>query len=106
MKTITSDGVSDLKFSNSEELDLFFENVKSMLKKQKLTITFTKKDGSERIMHCTLDPTKLPEIPVTESTESKTRKVNNDIVSVFDIEAQGWRSFTKTAVQCIDFTNK
>jgi hypothetical protein len=106
MKTVTSDGVSDLNFSTNEEADLFFENVKSMLKTQNLTITFIKKDGTERVMRCTLDPAKLPKVPVTENTETKTRKVNDEIISAFDIEAQGWRSFTKTAVQCIDFTNK
>lgn len=85
-----------------ESVTLFFDRVKEILRNQELTITFTKKDGTERVMRCTLDPSKLP---IQENTESSTkRKINTDTMSVFDLDAQGWRSFTKKAVKSIDFT--
>ena len=65
-------------------------------------ITFTKKDGTERVMRCTLEASKLP---VQESTETKTeRKVSTETMAVFDLDVQGWRSFTKKSVKCVDFT--
>ncbi len=53
-------------------------------------------------MRCTLDPNKLP---VKENMETNSqRKVNNDTMAVFDLDAQGWRSFTKKTVKTVDFT--
>ena len=73
-----------------------------MLRDRELKITFTKKDGTERVMRCTLDPNKLP---VQESTETNAnRKVSTETMAVFDLDVQGWRSFTKKSVKCVDFT--
>lgn len=85
-----------------EEVELFFDRIKDILRNQELTITFTKKDGTDRVMRCTLDPNKLP---VKESSDTNTqRKTNTDTMAVFDLDAQGWRSFTKKSVKTIDFT--
>jgi hypothetical protein len=65
-----------------------------MLKVGPVTVTFNKKDGSERVMLCTLQPEVLPPIPIKESTETtKPKKENLDVISVYDVNAQGWRSF-------------
>jgi len=85
-----------------EGAELFFDRIKEILREQEIKITFTKKDGTERVMRCTLDPNKLP---VQESTEtSTTRKVSTETMAVFDLDVQGWRSFTKKSVKCVDFT--
>ncbi len=85
-----------------EGAEIFFDRIKDILRTQELTITFTKKDGTERVMRCTLDPNKLP---VQENTNpNTTRKVSTETMSVFDLDAQGWRSFTKKSVKCVDFT--
>ena len=85
-----------------EGAELFFDRIKEMLRERELKITFTKKDGTERVMRCTLDPAKLP---VQESTETSTnRKVSTETIAVFDLDVQGWRSFTKKSVKCVDFT--
>ena len=62
-----------------------------MLKIGPVTVTFKKKDGSERVMNCTLEAEKLPPFEVKEN--AKPKKENLDVVSVYDIKAQGWRSF-------------
>lgn len=56
------------------------------------SITFTKVDGTERTMPCTLDPALLP---ITELKEEKTipRKLNMDTLRVFVTDIQEWRSF-------------
>ena len=91
-----------------EGAELFFDRIKEMLREQEIKITFTKKDGTERVMRCTLDPAKLPvhetntDNPI-DFPETK-RKVSTDTMAVFDLDVQGWRSFTKKSVKCVDFT--
>ena len=103
MENINFNDVAEFDESWTDEgAEIFFDRLKEILRTQELTITFTKKDGTERVMRCTLDPNKLP---VQEISESNTkRKVSNETMAVFDLDAQGWRSFTKTAVKCVDFT--
>ena len=74
--------------------------VVSMLKMGPVEITFTKKDGSERVMNCTLKE------DLTESYEKKTDKVkesNPDICPVYDLDIKGWRSFRYDSVKQVKF---
>jgi hypothetical protein len=57
-----------------------------------VTVTFTKKDGTERVMKCTLQPDLLPKIEIKE--DKQPRKKPSNVVSVFDLEMNSWRSFT------------
>lgn len=55
-------------------------------------IEFTKKDGTKRLMTCTLKADSLPaQIDVEEHVQKKT--ANPDTLAVFDTVNQGWRSF-------------
>ena len=57
-------------------------------------VTFTKVDGTERTMPCTLDPTILPVIELIENEERKVpRKLNMDTLRVFVTDINEWRSF-------------
>ena len=76
--------------------------LKDMLKVDVGTVTFTKKDGTERVMKCTLNPEQLPPAPVTEN--KKERKANDNVLAVYDVESQGWRSFTIKSVTKVQFT--
>jgi|15BtaG_2_1085339.scaffolds.fasta_scaffold00619_12 hypothetical protein len=71
------------------------EQVIDQLKAGIVEVTFNKVNGDQRIMTCTLKADKLPEVKVNESTNKpkKVRKQNPDVCSVFDINAEGWRSF-------------
>lgn len=55
-------------------------------------VVFTKKNGDERIMHCTLQESMLPEQMDIEE-EIQKKKPNPDVLAVWDVEAKGWRSF-------------
>lgn len=67
------------------------ETIKQILQQTVGTVVFTKADGSERTMKCTLQESFLP---ISENKEStKTKSENQDVLSVWDIESQGWRSF-------------
>lgn len=56
----------------------------------KLNVTFTKKNGEERTMFCTLMSEFLPEKKETEKTD---QKVNEEVLAVWDLDKDAWRSF-------------
>jgi len=60
------------------------------------TVSFTKKDGTVRNMKCTLRADYLPS--KTESESTGTKKVNPDVLAVWDLEKSEWRSFRKDSV--------
>jgi len=68
-------------------------------------IEFTKVDGSTRKMHCTLMADKLPERVIVEGAEEKPkRKVNPEIIRVWDLEKEAWRSFKVHSVTAFQFS--
>jgi len=80
---------------NEKEFEQFKEWTYGLLRDanaKDLCITFTKKDGTERKMFCTLSEGRIPtdKMPKEESTSSQT---SGSAVRVFDTEKQEWRSF-------------
>jgi hypothetical protein len=75
--------------------------IKSLLQKQPITVVFTKADGTDREMLCTLNPEALPPVPVTTGPvdgivkESKKPRKEPDphSIRVFDLDKKEWRSF-------------
>lgn len=63
----------------------------SHLRNGKVEIKFTKVDGTIRVMNCSLSPTLLP--VATQVTESTKRSTTPNVIRVFDIDKQAWRSF-------------
>jgi hypothetical protein len=73
------------------------DEIKEILKKGVHSVTFTKVDGTTRVMQCTLDPDLLP--PPKEGDEEKVKKEPNlSILPVWDVEKEGWRSFKVDSV--------
>ena len=73
-------------------------NLETLLKENVLTVTFTKKDGSNRVMSCTLRPDKLPPLKeVTEENQAQ-RKQSDTSIAVYDLEKNDWRSFRVDSV--------
>lgn len=68
------------------------EQLKDQLRTGVTTITFTKVDGTERVMKATLDRSLLPEQMDVEEYISEKRQ-NEDVLAVWDVEKEGWRSF-------------
>jgi hypothetical protein len=70
------------------------QEIKDALHTNVCTVTFTKVNGDERVMKCTLKEALLPaQIDVEESIEKKTKTPNPDVLAVYDVTAEGWRSF-------------
>lgn len=61
-------------------------------------VTFTKRDGTDRFMTCTLRQDKI-EIPLSTKEQQEVVLRPNNVIRVFDLENNGWRSFDYTAVK-------
>ena len=72
-----------------------------LLRSEIVELTFTKKDGSERIMKCTLAEQKIPAKNAPKGVE---RAKSDEAVAVFDLENNGWRSFRWDSLTNINFT--
>jgi hypothetical protein len=73
--------------------------LKNVLETDVVEVTFTKKDGSERIMKCTLKEDVLPEVQNKE-----TKQKSQEAIAVWDVESEGWRSFRWDSIKSVKFT--
>ena len=85
-----------------KDWDKFTDWLKGMLHVGPATVTFTKKDGTERVMKCTLEESQLPKVELKE--DAKSRKESTTSMRVFDLEKQEWRSFTIKSVKRVEIT--
>ena len=72
--------------------------LQTQLQSEILEVTFTKVNGDKRVMNCTLMEEILPSNPTEEAKKDTKKKVNETILSVWDIDAKGWRSFRMDTV--------
>ena len=72
-------------FTRDGLIDLLRHNV--------VTVTFTKVNGEERIMDCTLQANMIPNAPTQNGQLIVEGKNTSNNISVWDVKANGWRSF-------------
>jgi hypothetical protein len=77
------------------------EDLKNNLRAKIGTVTFTKQNGDERIMRCTLQESVLP--TQTDLEESIQKKGPTDSLAVWDLEKNAWRSFRYDSVISVKF---
>jgi hypothetical protein len=65
------------------------QNLVETLTQNICIVKFTKVDGEHRNMLCTLREDKLPE----KKTTTRSKKPNDSILSVWDLEKNDWRAF-------------
>jgi|SRR5271154_5514624 len=73
---------------NDEVLEYLEEDLSQRI----VTVTFKKKNGEIRVMECTknlalVPPSKWPKSLVKDAVDDES------VLKVFDVNAQGWRSF-------------
>jgi len=61
-----------------------------------VTVTFTKLDGTERVMRCT---TNLNKIPVYDHPQGENKYANTRNVRVYDLDISEWRAFNLDRVK-------
>ena len=83
---------------------MLHEWLNNMLKVTEATITFTKIDGTERVMKCTLEAAKLPPVVIKEDAKPRKETTSTKALRVFDIEKNEWRSFTIKNIKRIELS--
>ncbi len=84
------------------------DNLLNDLRKFVIEVVFTKVNGEQRVMHCSLRPDLLPETYKTDITEEKDfHQKNADVIAAWDVQKGGWRSFRIDSVTYVqDVTHK
>jgi hypothetical protein len=73
------------------------EDLRTRLSTEVATVTFTKKNGEKRVMICTTKQDLLPGEP-----SKFAGPVSDSVVTVWDIESDGWRSFRFDSISSIN----
>jgi hypothetical protein len=99
----TEDGMTEFKHWLNTELH-----------RQIVTVVFTKADGTERTMRCTLNPLAMPTpeievregVTLTEIKEAKTpRKSNPNVRTCYDVDGEAWKSFRWDSVKSVTYND-
>lgn len=92
--------MSELLFENSEATaEQRFQQIMPVLHNGEVLVEFTKKDGSKRVMPCTLKAELLPPPkPHETNTDTpidfpETKKVNYETITVWCTDKNEWRAF-------------
>jgi hypothetical protein len=86
-----SDGTLHEDFGDEKPPIISTELLKAILRQNIVTVTFTKVDGSEREMQCTLD-TQYFETTQDEKSDKPKKNKPENIVTVYELN-KGFRSF-------------
>lgn len=68
------------------------EDLRKQLQQNVMVVDFVKVNGDKRVMTCTLREDIRPENTTTAKEDVK-RKIPTETISVWDVNAKGWRSF-------------
>jgi len=100
-QTTVSDTVAQLK-GVPTKADLKFQ-----LEQNVLVVDFTKLNGDKRVMTCTLrEDIKPPATKTDAMSQKKVREVSDAVVSVWDVNAKGWRSFRYDRINAVDIVEE
>ncbi len=70
------------------------EELINKLKENICVVSFKKKDGTNRNMKCTLKENVIPKATKEDPlSQKKIRALNEEVLPVWDVEKEGWRSF-------------
>ena len=82
-------------------------DLKNQLEQNVMIVDFTKLNGDKRVMTCTLREDMKPvATKVDPMSTKKVREVSDAVVSVWDVNAEGWRSFRYDRINSVDITEE
>jgi ferredoxin-fold anticodon binding domain-containing protein len=88
--------------SNNFAIDTDKEVLRNILNTQEVVIKFTKTNGENREMRCTLSEGLVPQY---EKKTERVKNANAEVQPVFDLDKQAWRSFRWDSVTEFSFNN-
>lgn len=80
------------KFEYLSDMPEFKEEILRTLRESVCEVTFTKVNGEQRVMPCTLKEDLLP-APSKETTFRVLKDRESDVISVWCTDKEAWRSF-------------
>lgn len=94
--------MADVKIE-PDAIDSAVEVLKRLKQSKIAVVFFIKKNGEKRIMKCTLDFTLIPKEkkPKDFKFENALAMIKKNILRVFDVEKQEWRSIPVSSTQFI-----
>ena len=82
-------------------------DLKFQLEQNVLVVDFTKLNGDKRVMTCTLREDMKPRATKDDAmSQKKVREISDAVVSVWDVNAKGWRSFRYERVNKVDIVGE
>tara|TARA_R110000796_G_scaffold4896_1_gene18527 strand:- start:2982 stop:3344 length:363 start_codon:yes stop_codon:yes gene_type:complete len=105
LKTMTQDATLSTK--SVAELELLMTNVRKEIRIKMVeelqtgpkVVTFTKVNGDQRVMTCTLKEDLIPSASKADPlSQKKIRAISDEVIPVWDVNAEGWRSFRVDSV--------
>jgi len=78
------------------------EDLLNLLKNEVVEVTFTKLNGDERVMPCTLIKSMLPPAKKDDPmSQTKIREISDKVIAAWAIESKGFRSFRYDRVKSV-----
>ena len=82
----------------------FADYLRGYLSESTITVTFTKKDGTSRVMKCTRDSSIIPLAKLPKEDPAKSAKTpTGDAVQAFDLDLGEWRAFNTGNITRIEW---
>ena len=82
-------------------------DLKFQLEQNVLVVDFTKLNGDKRVMTCTLREDMKPAATKTDAmNQKKVREISDAVVSVWDVNAKGWRSFRYDRINAVNIVEE
>lgn len=82
-------------------------DLKAQLEQNVLVVDFTKLNGDKRVMTCTLREDIKPAATKTDTmSQKKVREISDAVVSVWDVNAKGWRSFRYDRINSVNIIDE
>lgn len=86
-------------------MNLDRENIELSLKRGKFLVDFTKVNGDQRKLLCTLSQKFMPNAEFNVSRASAKRQKPTETLSVWDLESESWKSFRINSVKSMEQVN-
>ena len=82
-------------------------DLKGLLEQNVVVVDFTKLNGDKRVMTCTLREDMKPRATKDDTmSQKKVREMSDAVVSVWDVNAKGWRSFRYERINAVDIVDE
>ena len=100
-KSLVSETVASLKGIPTRT------DLQNLLSQNVLVVDFTKLNGDKRVMTCTLREDMKPRATKDDTmSQKKVRELSEEVVSVWDVNAKGWRSFRYNRINHVDIVDE